>query len=62
MKTFIVIFCALVPLVWSRLAPCSSDKGPLPKSVKIANCENDEDCDFVRGKTVLGDFEFEASE
>ena len=61
MKILIAIFCATVPFVWTKLVPCASDKGPLPKSVVIANCDKDEVCDFIRGKSIIGDFEFEAS-
>lgn len=54
----IVLLFAVVPIVWSRLEPCPNDQGPAPKSVVIAGCDNSDDCDFVRGKPVLGDFEF----
>lgn len=61
MKIITTIFCAFIPFVWAKLAPCSSDKGAFPKSVTIANCDTNEVCDFVRGKSIIGDFEFEAS-
>lgn len=56
----LLIFCISLPFVCPRLAPCAVDKGPLPKSVVINNCDNEEDCEFSRGKSVLGDFEFVA--
>jgi hypothetical protein len=60
MKVIFAAICALVPAVWTSVAPCVSDKGSFPKSVTVAGC-GDELCDFVRGKSVIADFEFEAS-
>ncbi|KAG5672329.1 hypothetical protein PVAND_002463 [Polypedilum vanderplanki] len=60
MEVILTLFLAFIPLAFSVLQPCTVDKGPLPKSVTIVNCDNNEDCDFVRGKSVIGDFEFVA--
>ncbi|KAL7017894.1 hypothetical protein ACKWTF_010559 [Chironomus riparius] len=60
MKIITAILCVLVHFVWAKVSPCATDKGPLPKSVIIANCDKDEVCDFVRGRSIIGDFEFEA--
>jgi hypothetical protein len=62
MKAILALVAALLPIAFSTLQPCSPGKGPLPKSVKIVSCDNNEDCEFYRGKPVVGDFEFVARE
>lgn len=58
----LVIIISLIPFAYAKLEACASGKGNLPKSVTIVNCEANEDCDFVRGKSIIGDFEFDARE
>lgn len=61
MKTLLVIFAA-IQLVFGKLSPCVDGKGPFPKSVNLFSCGNEEDCDFIRGRSLIGDFEFTARE
>lgn len=46
----------------SKIIQCATGKGNLPKSVTVLDCDNNEDCEFIRGKSVLADFEFVARE
>ena len=46
----------------SKIIQCAAGKGNLPISVTVLDCNNAEDCEFIRGKSVLADFEFVARE
>lgn len=46
----------------SKIIQCAAGKGNLPSSVTVLDCNNAEDCEFIRGKSVLADFEFVARE
>lgn len=54
---FILILAVAVE-VHSKIAPCAAGKGSLPKSINVLDCKDSEDCEFVRGRALLADFEF----
>lgn len=54
---FILILAVAVE-VKSKIAPCAAGKGSLPKNIIVLDCKENENCEFVRGRAVLIDFEF----
>lgn len=46
----------------SKIMQCAFGKGNLPNSVTVLDCNSGEDCEFIRGKSLLADFEFVARE
>jgi hypothetical protein len=59
MKVLVFILILKVSVeVNSKIAPCAAGKGSLPKSITVLDCSLQEDCEFVRGRALLADFEF----
>lgn len=54
----LILILAILVKVKSKIAPCAAGKGSLPKSITVLDCNSQEDCEFVRGKAFLADFEF----
>jgi hypothetical protein len=57
-----VLVLAVVGIAKSKISPCAAGKGNLPKAITVLDCNNADDCEFIRGKSVLADFEFVARE
>lgn len=61
MKYFLIATLALIGTAAATVVPCTPDKGPFPMSVTIQDCDADERCSFVRGKSFKADITFTAS-
>lgn len=57
-----LLVLAIVNKANPKIIKCAAGKGNLPKSITVLDCSNNEDCEFIRGKSVLADFEFLARE
>lgn len=62
------MFCLLVVLLGlygassATVLPCPVDKGPMPKSVTIEECDAPDNCELIRGKHFKADVQFTARE
>lgn len=54
----LILILLVVNKAKPKIVKCADGKGDLPKSITVLDCNNDEDCEFIRGKAVLADFEF----
>lgn len=63
MKTeLLIVLAASISVAMAAVMPCSGNKGPMPKSVSIADCDAGERCEFVRGSSIKADVVFTARE
>ena len=62
MLRLVILLLGLLAVSSSTVLPCPGDKGPMPKSVSIEDCDGSEKCGFVRGKSFKADVTFTARE
>lgn len=60
MEKFLAVFLGLIAVSSATILPCSAGKGLLPKSVVVQDCDANERCSFVRGRSFKADVQFTA--
>lgn len=60
MKSGFVLGFVLFAISAATLLPCSKEKGPMPKSVVMENCNGVDRCEFIRGALFKADVTFTA--